>query len=94
MRGYSFLLAIAGVIGLSSATLQDSSNSIFKRTDPIITDLGPRLSSGASIILPSDASLFKNLTARYSEYFAPGITAVIKVATEADIPAVVRTSLV
>lgn len=88
MRSYSILLAIAGAIGLSSAT-SETTASLIRRTDPIAAELSPLLSSGASIILPSDASLFQNLTARYSEYFAPGITAVVKVAKEADIPIVV-----
>jgi hypothetical protein len=50
----------------------------------ILADLGPLLSPGASIVLPSDPE-FAGLTARWREYEAPNITIVVKVAVEFDV---------
>ncbi|KAF2973017.1 hypothetical protein GQX73_g638 [Xylaria multiplex] len=47
-------------------------------------DLGPKLSSEAAIVLPGDSD-FAKLTARWREYQSPGISAVVKVATESDV---------
>ncbi|KAI0414784.1 hypothetical protein F5X98DRAFT_236985 [Xylaria grammica] len=55
----------------------------------ILADLGPKLSPKAAIILPSDSD-FANLTARWREYEAPSISAVVKVAAESDVQETVR----
>ncbi|KAI1822817.1 FAD-binding domain-containing protein [Xylaria intraflava] len=51
--------------------------------------LGPKLSAKAAIVLPGDSD-FARLTARLREYRAPGISAVVKVATESDVQQTVR----
>jgi len=50
----------------------------------ILADLGPLLSSGASIVIPNDPE-FAGLTARWREYEAPNIAVVVKVSVESDI---------
>ncbi|KAL2016663.1 hypothetical protein VTK56DRAFT_3207 [Thermocarpiscus australiensis] len=51
--------------------------------------LGPKLSAKAAIVLPGDSD-FASLTARWREYEAPSIAAVVKVATESDVQQTVR----
>ncbi|KAI0452945.1 hypothetical protein F5B21DRAFT_505852 [Xylaria acuta] len=55
----------------------------------ILAELGPKLSSQAAIVLPSDSG-FANLAARWREYEAPNISAVVKVAVESDVQHTVR----
>ncbi|RYP92061.1 hypothetical protein DL770_001839 [Monosporascus sp. CRB-9-2] len=52
-------------------------------------ELGPRLSSGASLVLPGDAT-FANLTSRWREWQAPEIAAVVQAAVEGDVQEAVR----
>jgi hypothetical protein len=46
--------------------------------------LAPKLSSDANIFLAGDIE-FPTATARWSQYKAPGFTAVVEVATEGDV---------
>lgn len=52
-------------------------------------DLGPKLSSEASILQPGDAN-FANLASRWREWHAPSIAAVVQAATEDDVQQTVR----
>jgi hypothetical protein len=54
------------------------------RSIDIKTDLGPRLSSNASIFLPG-SSQFADATLRWQEWRDPNITVVVEVATEGDV---------
>lgn len=58
----------------------------------IVGALQPKLSSNASIYLPDDTQ-FSNLTDRWSRYEAPSFLAVVEVAVEADVEAIVRKHL-
>ncbi|TVY85094.1 FAD-linked oxidoreductase azaG [Lachnellula suecica] len=58
-------------------------------SERILADLGPRLSSRASIVL-SDNSKFAGLVARWREYEAPNITVVVQVAVESDVQQTIR----
>ncbi|KAK6064225.1 6-hydroxy-D-nicotine oxidase 1 [Seiridium cupressi] len=58
--------------------------SLITITPDFPAELGPRLSPGASIILPGDAN-FANITTRWREWHGPSIAAVVAVATEDDI---------
>lgn len=53
------------------------------KTD-IIAELGPFLSSNASIFLPGSQQ-FDNATTRWQMYQDPNITVVVEVATEGDV---------
>lgn len=52
-------------------------------------DLGPILSTEASLVLPSDAN-FADLTSRWREWHGPDIAAVVQVSTEGDVQETVR----
>lgn len=55
----------------------------------IATDLGPHLSSGASIWFPGSPN-FSTATTRWSTLGAPNVSVVVEVATEDDVAATVR----
>ncbi|KAI1171957.1 hypothetical protein F4777DRAFT_27312 [Nemania sp. FL0916] len=57
--------------------------------EDISSTLGPKLSSKAGIVLPGDNN-FANLTARWREYEAPTVSAVVEVVTESDVQQTVR----
>ncbi|RYP52809.1 hypothetical protein DL768_002058 [Monosporascus sp. mg162] len=63
--------------------------SLVAKTLDISGELGPRLSSGASLVLPGDAT-FANLTSRWREWHAPEIAAVVQAAVEGDVQVAVR----
>lgn len=87
MKKYSGLLLVPAIVGILSVVYP----SIFRRTDVIAAELGPLLSPGASIVLPtSNATLFSDLTRRFIELMHPDITAVVRVGAEADVPLIVR----
>ena len=50
----------------------------------ILNDLGPLLSPGASIVVPSNPR-FASLVSRWREYKAPKVTVVVQVANESDV---------
>ncbi|CAG8973974.1 hypothetical protein HYALB_00010094 [Hymenoscyphus albidus] len=54
------------------------------KNENILAELGSRLSSGASIVLPNNTE-FANLTSRWREYDAPSINVVVEVANESDV---------
>ncbi|KAI1119042.1 hypothetical protein F5Y14DRAFT_119457 [Nemania sp. NC0429] len=67
-------------------------NDVSRRELPpsaIQHELGPRLSSGSLIILPSDTSFF-NLTERWNTLAPPDIQVAIQPAQESDIPTIVK----
>lgn len=87
MKKYSGLLLVPAIVGILSVVYP----SIFRRTDAIVAELGPLLSPGASIVLPtSNATLFSDLTRRYIEVMHPDFTAIVRVGAEADVPLIVR----
>lgn len=87
MKKYSGLLLVPAIVGVLAVVYP----SIFRRTDAIVAELGPLLSPGASIVLPtSNATLFSELTRRYIEVMHPDFSAVVRVGAEADVPAIVR----
>jgi len=51
-------------------------------------ELRPQLSPGASLVVPSDP-LFADASMRWQAYLRPTYSAVVEVATEADVQAVV-----
>ncbi|KAK6845412.1 hypothetical protein PG995_015522 [Apiospora arundinis] len=55
----------------------------------VATELGPKLSEGAQVVLPADAS-FTNLTSRWREWHSPEVAAVVKASTEGDVQEAVR----
>ncbi|KAL9111384.1 MAG: hypothetical protein Q9227_004261 [Pyrenula ochraceoflavens] len=56
---------------------------------PIVSELGPRLSPGSSIILP-DSSTFAEADDRWTRWRGPNITVAVQVATEQDVQETVR----
>lgn len=85
MKPYTPLLLLAAVVGGLSVLFR-----LLSRTDDsLVAGLAPLLSPAASIVLPT-APLFANLTRRCIDIFTPGIAAVVRVGTEADVPLIVR----
>jgi hypothetical protein len=50
----------------------------------ITTELRPRLSADAAVVLPDDEE-FPKLVSRWREWHAPSVAAVVKVANERDV---------
>lgn len=48
------------------------------------TELGPKLSDDALVVLPGDAA-FTNLTSRWREWHSPEVVAVVKATIEGDV---------
>ncbi|KAI8959246.1 hypothetical protein F5Y11DRAFT_333866 [Daldinia sp. FL1419] len=63
--------------------------SVIDKAINLKSNLGPRLSSDASIVLPGDEH-FASLTSRWREWRAPTIAAVVQVATEDDVQQAVK----
>ena len=59
-------------------------SSLFTRNMTISTDLGPKLSHAASVVIPGDPA-FANLSSRWREWHGPKVDAVVNAATEGDI---------
>ena len=57
------------------------------------SDLGPRLSEAAAIVVPGDAT-FADLTSRWREWHAPEIDAIVQVVTEKDVQETVGSMLI
>lgn len=51
----------------------------------IATELRPRLSHGADVVVPGDEEKFTSLVSRWREWHAPTVAAVVQVVTEGDI---------
>ncbi|KAI9674806.1 MAG: hypothetical protein M1817_001710 [Caeruleum heppii] len=88
-----FTVYAAATLGLL-ASLVSSAPADFSRLDPfakrdIGSSLGPQLSSGASVIYPSNPD-WAIQSSRWSEYSAPSFIAVVKPAVEADVIATVN----
>jgi hypothetical protein len=65
--------------------LQQLCGGVLSSSVPNITaDLGPKLSNGAQIYLPSSDGFVEGTT-RWSSYKAPNITVVVQVANENDV---------
>jgi hypothetical protein len=58
----------------------------------IATDLKPRLSHGAGVVVPGDEE-FASLVSRWREWHAPTVAAVVQVASESDIQEAVSYTL-
>ena len=50
----------------------------------IATELKPRLSHGAGVVVPGDEE-FANLASRWREWHAPTVAAIVQVVTESDV---------
>ena len=75
-------LALLAIIAATSFQYFTSGSNLSHPT--VLSELGPRLSPNASIILP-DAAEFDAATTRWTEYQAPSFSAVVKVAIEKDV---------
>lgn len=72
-----------GVLSFSHPFTGPSFSQIAPRTN-ILAELGPLLSSNASIFLPGSEQ-FTNATTRWQQYNDPNVTVVVQVATESDV---------
>lgn len=71
--------------GLCLGFLPAFTSNIFSPVDSsLASDLGPRLSQNAAILLPGSADS-TIATDRWQQYVVPNITVVVEVATESDI---------
>lgn len=88
------VIAAIGAWALTAFSSSPESFSGFSLLAPkadIIAELGPFLSSNASIFLPGSRQ-FANATTRWQMYQDPNITVVVEVATESDVQETVSDS--
>lgn len=79
------LLFFTVFVAPAAAMPRDFSWLVKRQSSTLKTELGPLLATGiAAIIEPSDAQ-FINAKSRWSEYGAPGVSAVINATSEQDI---------
>lgn len=84
-----FLVCLAASVGVI-AEVTSFSGPLEDRTD-IFAQLAPLLSPGATIILPGDPLIARHQ--RWQAYSQPRYSAVVEVATEADVSVVVGLAL-
>lgn len=61
-----------------------TSNNIGAVASTVVTELGPRLSQNAAILLPGSVQ-FADATDLWQQYMVPNITVVVDVASESDV---------
>ena len=79
-----------GIILSCFIVFQGYSPHIFSKQPDIVAQLGPRLSTNASIFLPGSED-FKKATTRWQRYREPEIDVVVEVADERDVQQTVST---
>lgn len=83
------LLTIATALPYPFVVSRDDYTNINISLVDVIRNLGPQLSSNASIYASGDPR-FANATARYSEFRAPNFTVVVEPGIEADVAKIVK----